>query len=239
LTLLAALAGASLISGLAADAHAGAELPVGCDGVRMPLAPLIITGYGDVVTEISGPADDTVQCVSPRAPRAESVADQRRLTERGRGGCANAREESFRLGRRAAAKAVRCLIDRERAQRGLNGLRANAKLARAARNHNSYMLAHECFSHQCAGEPDLARRVTLTDYLPCTCAWTVAENLAWGKDAHSTPAAIVDAWMNSPPHRDTLLRAGLRDIGVAMKRGVPGGRDGNSATFTADFGARL
>jgi uncharacterized protein YkwD len=238
LALLAALVGIASISGLSASAHAKAEIPVGCDGVRLLLAPLIISGYGDVATEISGPADDTVQCVPVGASRSELGGGPRGNARYGRGGCAKAREEATNLSGRAASKAVRCLIAYERSQRGLTGLRANRKLARAARNHTSYMLANNCFSHQCAGEPDLARRVTATDYLPCTCSWTVAENLAWGRAARSTPAAIVDAWMNSPPHRDTLLNATLRDVGVAMKKGIPGS-NAKGATYTADFGARL
>lgn len=243
-TLLAALAGATLFAALPSSAHGGADLRAPCEGVRVPLAPLVITGQGDTVTETTGPADDTVQCVSdavpvppvaggePAAPAPAAPRSQRR-------GCRRSRVEAVKLSDRLASKAVRCLIDRKRTARGLNPLHTNSKLTEAARNHNAYMLGSGCFSHQCSGEPDLTRRVSAAEYLPCTCTWTIAENLAWGKRRYSTPAAIVRAWMHSPPHRETMLMPGLREVGVAMKKGIPGNADARGGTYTADFGAKL
>jgi uncharacterized protein YkwD len=209
-----------------------------CDGVRVIVGPLIIRGEGATVTETIGAVDDAVECVpvvaslppvdpAPAGKRAQGPA------------CKRAHVEAVKLSDRLASKAVRCLIDRKRAARGLNPLHTNGNLTAAARDHNAYMLASGCFSHQCSGEPDLTRRVSEANYLPCTCTWTVAENLAWGKRQYSTPAAIVRAWMNSPPHRETMLMPALREVGVAMTKGIPGGRDARGGTYTADFGAKL
>ena len=100
------------------------------------------------------------------------------------------------------------------------------------------MLAGACFSHQCSGEPDLVQRVTAAGYLPCTCSWTVGENLAWGVRGESSAAAIVDAWMHSPPHREMILRNGIQDVGVGVIAGRPGSSRAKGATYTADFGVK-
>jgi len=93
-------------------------------------------------------------------------------------------------------------------------------------------------AHDCPGEPDLVGRVIAADYLPCICRWTVAENIAWGARRRSTPKAIVDAWMGSPPHRAVILRGSLRDLDVGVSKGKPGNENARAATYTADFGAK-
>jgi uncharacterized protein YkwD len=58
-------------------------------------------------------------------------------------------------------------------------------------------------------------------------AWrTVGENIARGQP---TPAALVDAWMNSPGHCQNLLNPAFTQLGV--------GRYGQ--LWTQDFGAPL
>ncbi len=97
------------------------------------------------------------------------------------------------------------------------------------------MLKQNCFSHLCPGEKDLVARVVSTGYLPCTCTWGVAENLAWGEGSESTPAAVVDAWMNSASHRVNILNPKYDEIGIAVDDGSPDGH-GSASTYTTDFG---
>jgi uncharacterized protein YkwD len=196
---------------------------------------LVISGIsysilGTVILDLSGPLDDLVICqpVGLRSGGARAKA----------AGCPNARVPAPRLRPKVAAEAIRCMIDRERLSRGLSRLEDRGELADAAKYHTHRMLADGCFSHQCPGEPDLVARTTAADYLPCECSWTVAENLAWGLRAQSSPAAIVDAWMHSPPHRETLLLGSLEDVGVAVRDGRPGDRSARGATATADFGVK-
>lgn len=190
------------------------------DGISNPL-------LGTLIINLTGPLDDLVQC-----------AQVALKTEAKRTGCPNAQVPGLRLRPRVAAKAVRCLINEERRRRGISELEARSELRNAAKDHTHQMLSNSCFSHQCAGEPDLVARTTKAMYLPCQCTWTVAENLAWGLGAQSTPAAIIDAWMHSPGHRDTLLLERLKDVGVAVGDGRPGNRTARGATYTADFGVK-
>jgi len=42
----------------------------------------------------------------------------------------------------------------------------------------------------------------------------VGEDIAWGTGLLSSPVAIVDSWMKSPPHRAVILTPQFREIGV-------------------------
>ncbi len=211
------------------------ERATACQGVHLPSAPLLIRGISDpvlgtVILEQVGPATDDVSCQlidSPLTPRASSA-----------GRCANERVAATKLRKRQAATAVGCLLNEIRHSNGLHVLAVRSELRGAAKAHNRRMLDNSCFSHQCTGEPDLVHRVTTAGYLPCNCTWTVGENLAWGVRWRSSPAAIVDAWMHSPPHREMILRGDLRDVGVGVIAGRPGSSRAKRATYTADFGVK-
>jgi uncharacterized protein YkwD len=55
--------------------------------------------------------------------------------------------------------------------------------------------------------------------------------------ARAAPAAIVDAWMHSPPHRANLLRKDLRLAGFGVAAGTPN-TGANGITVTLDLGSR-
>jgi uncharacterized protein YkwD len=149
--------------------------------------------------------------------------------------CPNSSAAAYRLSGHEARRATLCLINRERAKRGLHALHAEKGPQQAAGAHNRLMLRKDCFSHQCAGERDLVGRIEASGYLPCSCSWSVGENIAWGSGSSSSPRQIVDAWMGSPPHRANILNGQFEHIGVAVDRGSPDG-PGDAATYTTDFG---
>jgi uncharacterized protein YkwD len=90
-----------------------------------------------------------------------------------------------------------------------------------------------------SGETPL-QRIVATRYLRHTTGVSTAQNIGWGTDAQATPAAIVAAWMHSPPHREIILTEEFRDIGVGARAAAPpalaAGRPG--ATYTVEFGTR-
>jgi uncharacterized protein YkwD len=227
---------ALLAAGLLPSQGASASAPTprsACDGVRLLAASYVVIGMGDLIVDVSGPVSDQVHCQAVnlrgsggRAARASA------------GDCKNAQVAGARLKPRLAAKSIRCLINEQRRERGLNELDAHKTLKKAAKRHTAQMLSTGCFSHTCPGEPDLVSRVTSTGYLPCDCSWSVAENIAWGQGKHGSPAAIVAAWMASPPHRETILTEGMRDVGIGVRPGKPGDRQSSAASYTADFGYR-
>jgi uncharacterized protein YkwD len=69
---------------------------------------------------------------------------------------------------------------------------------------------------------------------------TMGENLAWGTAELATPAAIVEAWLRSPGHRDNVLRPRFREIGVGVLEAAPEvGWEGSSpVTYVHAFGWR-
>lgn len=150
--------------------------------------------------------------------------------------CAAASTPAFKLSGKAARKATLCVVNVERVKRGLGRLRFDGKQQKAAAGHNRLMLKKSCFSHQCSGERDLVGRLDAAGYLPCNCAWSVGENIAWGAEKTSSPRSIVDAWMGSSAHRINMLSSNFEEVGIAIHRGTPEGGGGDSATYTMDFG---
>jgi len=131
-------------------------------------------------------------------------------------------------------RATHCLINKQRGRRGVNKLERSAKLDQAAVGHSRDMAAKNFFSHDGVGG-SLVDRIDHTGYLASS-GWTVGENIAWGSGERATPGAIVKAWMNSPGHRDNILRSSFKDIGIGVARGAPTGGVDDAAVYTTDFG---
>jgi len=142
-----------------------------------------------------------------------------------------------KLSNERAARAVLCLLNKERRRHHMKPLRGQRAQAKAARKHNRQMIRRRCFSHECPGEPDLVGRLTRAGYLPCSCSWGIAENIAYGTGRSGSPRQIVSGWMRSPDHRANILNPSYRHIGVAAAAGTPSaGRGRDGATYTTDFG---
>ena len=131
-------------------------------------------------------------------------------------------------------RATLCLLNQERARRGLRPLRHNTRLALAAKRHAADMVRRDYFSHVAPGGTDFVARIRRTGYS----APTLGENLAAGSGTLATPAATVRGWMNSPGHRRNILHRRFREAGIGVVAGAPtlGGSD--SATYALTFGGR-
>jgi uncharacterized protein YkwD len=113
----------------------------------------------------------------------------------------------------------------DRAQHGLEPLRWDPALARAAQAHANEMVRHGELSHQYAGEPDLMTRAG-HDGAHFS---AVAENIA----VAPTPEAVESEWMHSPPHRQNILDPGLNIIGIGLVR------QGSNLWAVEDFSAAV
>lgn len=122
-----------------------------------------------------------------------------------------------RTNRRAVRRAIKCLLNRERAAQGQRALKSNRKLRRIARAHSRDMVKRNYFSHVSPTGSTLLSRLKRARYWPAA----AGENLAWGDRPLSTPRSFVQAWMASDGHRQNILDAGWRQIGigVATRRG--------------------
>ena len=99
------------------------------------------------------------------------------------------------------------LVNERRAQYGLKPLTVNWELSRVARYKSEDMYNNRYFSHTSPtyGSPfDMMRAFGLSYR-------SAGENIAYGQ---RTPAAVVNAWMNSSGHRANILNSSYTQIGV-------------------------
>lgn len=99
------------------------------------------------------------------------------------------------------------LLNAERTKRGLAPLTSNALLHTAARAHSNDMAQNNFFDHVGSDGSTFSERITDAGY-----DWSAAaENIAAG---YSTPADVVEGWMNSTGHRNNILNANYVHIGI-------------------------
>ena len=136
-------------------------------------------------------------------------------------------------------RAVRCLVNAQRAAHGLAPLRPSRQLRLAAEAHGADMVSHRFFAHVSPFSGAVTDRVRRAGYLAHREDWALGEDIAWGEGSLSTPESIVTAWMNSPAHRAVILDGDFRDAGVGVIAGVPVDDDSMpGATFVLDVGVR-
>jgi len=132
---------------------------------------------------------------------------------------------------RTYTRAVECLVNQQRAGARLGALAHDRRLARAARRFSSSMVRERFFDHVSPEGSTLGVRARAAGYP----RGTLGETLGWGTGDLGTPAAIVRAWMQSPPHHAILMSGAFRRIGLGVAMGSPEGAP-QAATVTADFG---
>lgn len=120
---------------------------------------------------------------------------------------------------------VRQRINAIRQQGGLATLRNNEKLAQVARNYSRRMAEQNFFAHVSPQGDTLSDRVKAAKIF----YFMVGENLFTSTNiAQPTPAAV-EGWMNSPGHRENILRPEFRETGIGVWR------RGNAYYFTQLF----
>jgi uncharacterized protein YkwD len=133
----------------------------------------------------------------------------------------------------ARATAVRCLVDEARAEAGRAPLKRTLSLTRSARLKAKHIDRCEKFSHTPCGKPFEAPMKAVGYARGC---YSVAENLEWIARG-ATPRQVLQAWLESPAHRDTLLSGTYRDTGLARRVAtLPG--SGRVELWVQHFGRR-
>ena len=117
------------------------------------------------------------------------------------------------------------LINKERAERGLQPVRIDERLIQAARLHSETMISHHELSHRLPNEPELRDRVAVTgiDFS------MAGENVAY--DANAQHAHV--EFMHSPGHRANILQSKFNAVGIGIVH------QGNLIWVTEDFAQRL
>lgn len=144
-------------------------------------------------------------------------------------------------------KAIACLINAERAARGLRPLKLSSDLTSAATAHAQDMVKETYFAHVSPAGETLVDRLRQAGYLSAAAlkkaedaakgavqgaqgtvqgaqqkaAFVAGETLAFGTGKAVTARALVRKWMANASNRATLLNSRVRQLGVGIVRGAP------------------
>jgi uncharacterized protein YkwD len=153
--------------------------------------------------------------------------------------CGPVNTEVSGLNQATMESSITCLINDQRTSHGLAQVTPNGDLHQAALSHSNEMVNQGYFEHTSPSGLTFMDRIEQFGYMNGARTWTVGENLVWGTGPLSTPQALVTAWMNSPPHRENLLRPNFRELGVAAVTGTPISRsDSSGVTVSSEYGTR-
>src|SRR3954453_17049324 len=190
-------------------------------------------GFVGPATTVDQQGTKTLGKTAPLSPKENRPTDAQQNGVAGTAALARTGADPSASNGRALTAAILCLLNGERAAKGLSALHSNGKLARAAKGGAHAMVARRFFAHE-SGSSTVLSRIKKTGYVKGT--WTIGENIAWGSGALAPPRAIVNSWMHSPPHRANILHGAFRDIGIGIKLGAPGAGLSGGATYVTDFG---
>lgn len=104
---------------------------------------------------------------------------------------------------------VVALTNEQRAAAGLSPLVTSTTLTLAAQRHSDDQAAMNTATHVGSDGSDGGERITAAGF-----AWTSwGENVAAGQ---TSAADVVEAWMNSPSHRASMLTGAFTSAGVGL-----------------------
>lgn len=153
--------------------------------------------------------------------------------------CSNTEVQVTGMSQDQMENSITCLINEERTSFGLGPVQPNGALRNAALSHSDEMVAQQYFEHTSPQGVTFIDRIEATGYMRGARSWIVGENLVWGSGPLSTPQSLVTAWMNSPPHRENLLKPRFNEIGVAAVDGTPETDVGDlGVTVSSEYGFR-
>ena len=133
---------------------------------------------------------------------------------------------------RIVERSIVHFTNKERRKRGLKSLVGHRTLIRAARGHSRWMARHNRMSHTGGGGSEPWHRAKRAGYP----SEYVGENLwqtsgrsglawkskfRWRSDWKLGQAAVI-TWMNSPGHRQNLLKSDYKHIGIGVARNKRG-----------------
>jgi uncharacterized protein YkwD len=120
------------------------------------------------------------------------------------------------------------LVNRERERHGAAPLTYNPLLEKSAQAYAEEMVRLNFFGHDPPSGETFKQRIQKTGYgdlsiETCNCRRYVTvfgENLAKN---YPTPESVMNGWMNSPDHRDNILKPQFKELGVGIVALGPGG----------------
>ncbi|MFI6991488.1 CAP domain-containing protein [Nonomuraea wenchangensis] len=119
------------------------------------------------------------------------------------------------------------LVNAERSKAGCGPLTHDAQLRAAAFGHSDDMAKQNYFSHTSKDGRSFTDRIRAAGFTGGS-AW--AENIAFGQ---TSPASVMESWMNSAGHKANILNCRYNLIGVGAAKNAQG-----RIYWTQDFAAR-
>ncbi|MER7755914.1 CAP domain-containing protein [Kitasatospora sp. NPDC097643] len=209
--------GGDLAAGPASTVDLSATEPSAAPTSTGPTATATATATASVSASASGKASasPTATRTSPTAATKTTAATS---TQRTGTSAATSTAAPTPVGGGAApsyAQQVVDLVNAERAKAGCGPVAAEPRLASAAQSHSDDMANRNYFDHASPEGYHADHRIEATGY-----SWsTWGENIARGQ---KDPAAVMDAWMNSPGHRANILNCAFKQLGVGVRTGSGG-----------------
>ena len=137
----------------------------------------------------------------------------------------------------AQRRTMSCLVNYARAVRGVAPVVLVAELRSSAAEKARLIVDCGRFAHDpCGGGADAVFR--RAGYGRGFTRAAYSENIAIMSSAGASPRVILNAWLNSPHHRENLFRPDWREQGVALLRGVSVGDEHGVTVWVSQFGAR-
>ena len=124
--------------------------------------------------------------------------------------CGAAADE-LALEQTTAELTMQCLTNYAGAQSGLPSLQLDPTLNRAGNAKLAANLSCDEFSHTPCGQPFDA---VFAEYTRGAAGYEIGENIAWGTGSYGTPREAMNGWLHSPGHRENLLNADYRELGI-------------------------
>ena len=137
----------------------------------------------------------------------------------------------------AQQRTMLCLVNWARARRGLRPLATAVPLATAAALKARQIAECGRFDHEPCGT-GAGAVFDGSRYKRGAASWGTGENLAMASARIASPRHILNGWLESDPHRETLFREDWREQGVALLTGVALEGDPNVHVWVSDFGYR-
>jgi uncharacterized protein YkwD len=137
--------------------------------------------------------------------------------------------------------ATLCLVNRVRAAKRMLPLRLSNPLQSVAAGQTRDMVRGDYFGDRSLSGQTPMQRILATTYPAHAQCVRAAQNIGWATGPLATPAGMVQAWMQSPPHRAIILTPTFHDIGVGVTPAAPSAlsRGLAGATYTLEFAQRI
>lgn len=150
-------------------------------------------------------------------------------------GKCGAAADQLGLDQAAAQQAMTCLTNYARTQSGLVPLQSNSALNNAGQAKLAADLSCAEFSHTPCGS---AFTTVFETYVHGATSYGVGENLAWGTGSFGTPRHTMNGWLHSTGHRENILRADYRELGIGYLAGQTFQGSSGATLWSQEFGVR-